>query len=249
MSQLEQSITVKSKTRWVLPTVLVAFLGAAGVLSVLFFQPVIDDFRKPQVESGDDTVYVRGSSSYPVETEDDPSLGVKNTRLVIVQFTDPLCAECREHAQMLRQELAAYTGQLEWIVRDYPNPDDQMAVIAAQGGFCAQQQGKFWIYHDRLVLRPRPANSEALIALAADVGLETGRFQSCLQSDEAKLEVDEDIRAGREAGVSGAPAYFFNGKLLHTPLTTTKLYQILDQIYPDAAGLRDPEALITSQSI
>lgn len=49
---------------------------------------------------------------------------------------------------------------------------------------------------------------------AAEMGVDTGTFNSCLDNDEHKAEVDKDIADGTTAGVNGTPATFVNGVLV-----------------------------------
>ena len=50
------------------------------------------------------------------------------------------------------------------------------------------------------------------VAAATQVGLDIETFKNCVNSAEAREEVQRDIETAREAGVDGTPAYFVNNR-------------------------------------
>ena len=49
---------------------------------------------------------------------------------------------------------------------------------------------------------------------AEELSLELGTFDACREGEDARREVEADIRDARSAGASGTPAFFVNGILL-----------------------------------
>ena len=49
---------------------------------------------------------------------------------------------------------------------------------------------------------------------ADDIGLNTNKFNSCLDSGEMAAEVAADMRAGQAAGITGTPGFIINGKIV-----------------------------------
>ena len=95
----------------------------------------------------------------------------------------------------------------------------QESVWAAQAAECAADQGKFWEYHDLLFDKQTGENigtftKENLIAYAKELGLDSAKFDPCLQNDETLQRVESDTNEGRQVGVSGTPTFFINGKPL-----------------------------------
>ncbi len=95
----------------------------------------------------------------------------------------------------------------------------QESVWAAQAAECAADQGKFWEYHDLLFDKQNGENvgtftKENLIAYAKELGLDSAKFDPCLQNDETLQRVMSDTNEGRQVGVSGTPTFFINGKPL-----------------------------------
>jgi predicted DsbA family dithiol-disulfide isomerase len=64
---------------------------------------------------------------------------------------------------------------------------------------------------------------------AADLGLDTAKFNSCLDSHKFKATVDADLQAGQEAGVDGTPAFFINGRMISGAQPFEVFQQIIDE--------------------
>ena len=89
--------------------------------------------------------------------------------------------------------------------------DAQTAHEAAQ---CAHEQGKFWDFHDELFKNQRALGAANLKQYAANLGLDTEKFNACYDSGKFTKDVNDDHQAGLSAGVSGTPAFFVNGRFL-----------------------------------
>ena len=87
---------------------------------------------------------------------------------------------------------------------------------AALATECAADQGAFWPFHDQLFERRRggvPVD-EYLLQIAADLGLDTGAFSGCLQSEMHLSRITEDGEIAAAYGVRGTPTIFVNGTLV-----------------------------------
>jgi protein-disulfide isomerase len=92
------------------------------------------------------------------------------------------------------------------------HPQAQKAAEAAE---CAGEQGKFWEMHDALFESQQQWSGKAdaedtFASLAADLGLNEGKFESCLDSGTYASRVDTDYQEGLSAGVTGTPAFMIN---------------------------------------
>lgn len=158
------------------------------------------------VESSDDEVY-------DVATEDDPSFGPDNAELTIVQFADFGCPYCADTAYTVRRLQSRYPNQIKFIFRDFPitenHPNAQLAAEAAQ---CADEQGMFWQYHDKLYQNQSDHSRDALKGYTVELNMDYNDFVACLNSGRYRSEVQEDYSDGVMAGVYGTPTFFFNGR-------------------------------------
>ena len=108
---------------------------------------------------------------------------------------------------VLKRLMTAYHGQLKLVFRDFPlrqiHPEAQKAAEAAQ---CANDQGQFWPYHDRL-FAVTELGVEALRQYAVELGLDAEQFNACLDSDKYRDEVQKDIDDALAAGVNATPSF------------------------------------------
>jgi protein-disulfide isomerase len=98
------------------------------------------------------------------------------------------------------------------------------SVQAAAASECADEQGRFWDYHDVLFNHTAGRNKGVftrpkLEQYAADIGLESTAFNACVESGRYDDFVRAQTEAGRQLGVNSTPTLFINGQ--RTPLVAT----------------------------
>lgn len=161
------------------------------------------------------------STVYTVSIEGDPSIGPADAPITIVEFADFRCGFCRRHfEETFEPLLAAYEGQVRYVFRDFPILS-QESLIAALAGECADDQGSFWEFHDRIYSNQNNLTQEAFIGYATDLGLDVETFSACLENQDHLSEVVQDFRDGEALGITGTPTFFINGK----PLIGAQPYQ------------------------
>lgn len=143
-----------------------------------------------------------------------PSKGPDGAPITIVEFSDFQCPYCAKARQTAEQALTAYAGKVRLVFRDYPLPFHDKAQKAAEAGQCANEQGKFWNMHDWMFDHQDKLDPAELKEGAKSIGLDPAKFDSCLDSGKFATAVKDSSKAGQEAGVSGTPAFFINGKML-----------------------------------
>jgi protein-disulfide isomerase len=93
---------------------------------------------------------------------------------------------------------------------------------------CADEQGKFWEYHDGIfALNGRLADG-SLAEIASSIGLEEDAFSLCIEERRYKDFVEADFKAGQEAGVTGTPSFFLNGIKLKGARDADELSRYVD---------------------
>jgi len=93
----------------------------------------------------------------------------------------------------------------------------QESDLAAQAAECANDQGRFWEFHDMLYVNQRGENRgafsrENLKRFAEALELDTAAFDSCLVSGKYASKVRDDTEAARQMGVTSVPTIFVNGQ-------------------------------------
>jgi protein-disulfide isomerase len=179
--------------------------------------------QAPQAVAGDDTT-APVVDPKTLLGANDPSIGSADAKVTIVEFSDFQCPFCRAffedtYAQLKKTYID--TGKARLVFRHFPlsfHPAAKPAALAAQ---CANDQSKFWQYHDKIFIeQAKKGNgtvefgSTELKLWASQLGLNMETFNSCFDSAKYAKDIEDDIQVGSNAGVSGTPSFFINGKLL-----------------------------------
>ena len=149
-----------------------------------------------------------------VSTANSPSKGSASAPIEMIEFSDFQCPFCLRADPTVQNVLSTYGDRIRFVYRHYPLPNHPFARPAAEAAACAGEQGKFWPYHDKLFASPSKLSDVDLKQHAADLGLNTVQFNSCVDTHKLKAQVDKDLKDGEEAGVNGTPAFFINGRML-----------------------------------
>ena len=145
---------------------------------------------------------------------DGPAKGPDKAPVTIVEFSDFECPYCVKAEETVQEVLKTYEGKVRLVYRDFPLPFHPHAQKAAEAAHCAGDQGKYWDMHSALFSNQQALGAEDLKSHAKKLGLDSGKFDKCLDSGEKAALVEENKKAGAEVGVSGTPAFFVNGILI-----------------------------------
>jgi len=144
-----------------------------------------------------------------------PFKGPEAAPVTIVEVTDFHCPYCKRVQPTLNEVLLKYPDKVKLVFRDFPidqlHPNARKAAEAAR---CANEQGKFWPYHDKLMAGGTDASPEKLKEYAKELELDAGAFEQCLASGKYRAAVQKDVDEGTRLGVNGTPAFFINGRML-----------------------------------
>ena len=160
---------------------------------------------------------------FRVSLDDDPVKGDPNAPVTVIEFSDFQCPFCsRFYQQTLSQIEKDYidTGKVKFVYRDLPldsiHPNARPAHIAAE---CADEQGKFWDYHDVLFDKqsewsrlPAADLQSTLNQYASDLGLQSSSFENCLKSEKIADEVNKDTLDAARLGATGTPAFYIGNE-------------------------------------
>jgi protein-disulfide isomerase len=155
-----------------------------------------------------------------IPVEGSPTLGNPQAPNVVVVFSDFQCPFCGEFERESFPQIKAQlidTGKVYFVFKQFPLQSHEHAYAAAVAATCSHQQGKFWEYHDLLFNHQDALENENLLAYAGQVGLDRDRFKSCIAGGAPDVAADRQL--GVRSGVTGTPAFFFNGKLVSGALS------------------------------
>lgn len=157
----------------------------------------------------------------PAEVSLDKSKGANNAPVVVVEYADFQCPFCRQFAAGPERQLQkdyVDTNQVRFVFRHlaFIGPE---SLLAAQAAECANEQGRFWDYHDKLFEEQGAENSgafspENLKRFATELGLDAPQFNQCLDSGKYQAKVQQEVAEAGRLGIRSTPTLLVNGQLI-----------------------------------
>ncbi|MFB3820296.1 MAG: DsbA family protein [Candidatus Methylomirabilales bacterium] len=173
-----------------------------------------------------------------------PSKGSAGAPVTIVEFSDFQCSYCRKFWRETLPRLDEkylQTGKARFVYRHLAilGPPSVRAAMASE---CAHDQGKFWPYHDRLfgTAGPLGFSADRLKRSAQELGLDTGRFNACLDGGQHREKVERETLVGRAIGITGTPGFLIRGGLLIGAQPYEVFERILEPILKDGGSDKPP---------
>ncbi len=216
----EKDVTIKIRKQdlWKYAT----FIFAALFVISLFWHPFFNGTGttgptgNTQQIPPDTTTGPTGNLKVNIEAND-PVLGSKNAPITIVEYSDFQCPFCeRAYSGAIasfKQSDYFKSGKVNLVYKEFPlNSIHPFAQKAAEAAECANRQGKFWEYHNMLFENQQALDIPSLKSYATKVGLDTTKFNKCLDSGEAKDEVDKEEQQAQTAGGQGTPYFVLINK-------------------------------------
>lgn len=165
-----------------------------------------------------------------VSADGAPFKGGEKAPVIIVKFEDFQCPFCRQAQATFAALEARYENKVKVVHRDFPiDSIHPLARRAAEAARCANEQGQFWKYHDRLYASELNPDPNQLSAFAKEVGLDVAVFDRCLASGKYKTAVQKDLEQGQQLGITGTPAFFINGRLVVGAQPLEAFARIIDE--------------------
>jgi len=164
-----------------------------------------------------------------VDTAGRPVKGGAKAPVTIIEFSDYQCPYCKRAESVVDQVMKAYGDKVKIVFRDYPLPMHPNARPAAEAANCANAQGKFWQYHEKLFANQAALAEDKLKAYAGELGLDQTKFDECLAKKPFKEAIDKDVADGQKVGVNGTPAFFVNGRMLSGAQPFEKFKEVIDE--------------------
>mgnify|MGYP006293650911 CR=1 FL=1 len=204
------TIKAHNRLRWLLPALMILII--IGVVTILSGQTPDEDLpadaAKPQ-----------------------RAIGPESAPVTITEYADFGCITCQAwHRFGVREQVTDHYGdQVRFVWRDFPVTTRQ-SPKAAEAGFCAHDQNRFWDYHN-ILFENAPALAVAdLKTYAESIGLNTGEFNQCLDSGKYQQAVENELADARALGLRGVPSFIVNGKRLVGPPSFEQLAATIDEL-------------------
>ncbi len=144
---------------------------------------------------------------------DSPVRGKAGSKLVLIEFSDFQCPYCAKANQTMQQFMASHGQEVALVYKHLPlsemHPD---AADAALASWAAQQQGKFWEFHDAMFSAPDKLGEGFYTATAKSLGLDLARFDKDRASDAAKAAIQRDVDLAGTLNIQATPQFLLNAR-------------------------------------
>jgi protein-disulfide isomerase len=141
-----------------------------------------------------------------------PSLGDKDAKVTLLEFSDYQCPFCARHVKQTMPEILkeyVNTGKVRYVLRDFPIESlHPKAFKAHEAAHCAGEQGKYWEMHERIFENQRTLDTKDFVGHAQALGLDVAKFEQCVGGGKYAEKIRQNMAAGQQAGVSGTPTFF-----------------------------------------
>lgn len=191
-------------TRYLLTGMIMIGLLVAAVLLIKKYQP---------------------ASSVRVSSSDLKTKGPKNAPVQLVEYSDFQCPACARVEPLIKKllEEPEFAGKIHFVYRHFPLSGHRWSGLAHQAAECANEQGQFWNYHDKLYKHQaswaeleNPA--EEFIRYAKELHFKMESFGFCLANPEIHQRVMKEKKMGDELQLRSTPTFFINGERVVGPV-------------------------------
>jgi len=152
-----------------------------------------------------------------------PIMGDSNAPITVLEWGDYQCTFCyrfHENTLDIINEDFIKTGKVKLVFKDFPlnGPD---SLLAAEASYCAEDQERYWQYHDELYKnwggeKTGWITRESLDRFAVTVDLDLIKFNTCLDEHKYQNRVITHHEFGKEIGIDATPSFlvFNNEKIV-----------------------------------
>ncbi len=156
------------------------------------------------------------------------SFGPANAKVQVVEFSDFQCPYCSRAAGVVHQIKEKYGDKVRFTFRQFPLPMHPNARVASEAALAANSQGKFWEFHDSLFKNQNNLDRAGLEDQAKKAGLNMPAFKKSLDEHKFADVVDNDVKLGEKAAVSGTPSMFVNGARVANPTSFEAVAEMIE---------------------
>ena len=179
---------------------------------------------KSNIRPIDETDYIRGNPNAPI---------------VIVEYSDYDCPFCKSFHETMNQIMNEYGvgGKVAWVYRQFPIEQlHPSAPRISKAALCVGELGgneAFWEFSDK-VFAGRGINEQTNISrlseYATSVGIDSGSYNTCMESSRHDESITKSLADGANAGIQGTPNSFVIVGNQQAPIEGAQPYPIVKQI-------------------
>jgi len=207
------------KIRWVFLlfiSILFGGLSDYGILWLSFGQVNKVNLNEVQIAFQKEKVY-----TIPLNTTS-AFLGSPDAPVQLVVFSSFECPACKAFAPALESLHKKFGEKIGISFKNFPlsntcNPrlEGNMqphSCDAALAALAAQNQNRFWEYHNQLFNSNLEEGNQILFSIAEKIGLDKEKWEKDRHSEAVTEKLSNDILLAYQLGINATPTIFINGK-------------------------------------
>jgi protein-disulfide isomerase len=171
-------------------------------------------------------------------TNGSPLLGSPSAPITIVEFGDYQCEACYHWYHNTRADIIdnyVETGKANLVFLDLPFLGRD-SITAAQATYCADDQGKYWEYHETLynfqeAIDNGWASKDRLVAFASNLDMNVDEFNDCMDGKKYVKRVKANYDESQRLGADATPTFLIispDGKI--KKITSAQPYSVFSQV-------------------
>ena len=162
----------------------------------------------------------------PLGVGDSPTIGSLSAPVKILELGCYSCPYTKDAESIRSQLLTKYGSNISFTFRDMPVPAHPLSFERGEAASCANDQGRFWEYHDLLFRYQDQITVQKFFEIASEIGLNLTEFEDCYTSGKYREKIRREYDEGVAAGIYATPTYFINGR----PFVGLKAFADFEQI-------------------
>lgn len=170
-----------------------------------------------------------------------PMKGAEDAKVTVVEFADFECPYCRVASNMLADISEKYGDSVAIYFKQFPLGGHQHSMSAATAALAAHNQGKFWEMHDMIFENQRGLSGDSFNKFAGRLGLNMSKFDSDLKSPSIASAIQRDRQEGDNAGLTGTPTIYINGRKYMGAIEDKALSQAIEAALSEGAAEEEAE--------
>jgi protein-disulfide isomerase/uncharacterized membrane protein len=159
-----------------------------------------------------------------IAAENRPAMGAEDSKVLVIEYSDFKCPFCTQASKFLKLSAKDTQDFARFVFRHYPldkrcnrrlsSDMHPGACLLAESSSCADEQNKFWEFHDIAFETKGNITQDVVLKIASDIGLDIGAFEDCMNNRRGLKVVVEDIQDAIDAGIRSTPTLIINGRIM-----------------------------------
>ena len=170
-------------------------------------------------------------SALEVKSKGYPVRGDNDSLVVLHEFGCYSCPYTRE-AEPVVQEILDNYPDIKFVYHDVPLELHSYSIESAKGAICAQEQGKYWEYHD-LLFEQADLSDESFVDVALMLDLDIDKFEKCFDSNSTAERITQLQNEALDVGIYGTPTFVLGESVLVGPQKYKTLQNLIEKAKED----------------